>query len=344
MKLKTSQILKLSDIRLDQMDPRDLALYSDILGNLTRGDGMRLDSNETAILTRQIEFVRAKVFNVQYASLLATSFVPLAADIPAWASNVIEVVYDATGQAKIIANGSDDLPRIGATVTEQSVKVVSVGASYGWTLMDLRAALGTGVPLSDLKARMARRAVDTAIDEILATGSLSTGTVAQINTGFTGLYNNAGVPVFTTAAGSWAAATSDAIILDMTGMITAPEQATKQQYATTDVLLAPAKYDFLLTKPRSTVSDTTCLQFLQSIFPNVTFSRWHRLAAAGAGGKDRVVAYSKTPEVLEGIVPITFEQLPPQVRNFETSVAVHARCAGVDVHQQLGMVYMDPTT
>ena len=344
MSLKKSQILKLSDIRLDQMDPRDIAGYADMLGNLTRADGFRFDSNETAILTRQIEFVRAKVFNVQYASLLAVGFVPLATDIPAWASNVIEVVYDATGQAKIVSNGADDLPRIGATAKEQTVTIVSVGASYGWTLMDLRAALGTGVPLSDLKARMARRAVDTAIDEILATGSLSTGTVPQINTGFTGLINNGGVPVYTTAAGSWAAATADNIILDMTGMITAPEQATKQQYATTDVVMAPAKYDFLLTKPRATGTDTTILQFLQSVFPDVTFSRWHRLTGAGSGGKDRVMAFSKSPEVLEGIVPITFEQMPPQVRNFETSVNVHARCGGVDVHQQTAMVYMDPTT
>jgi hypothetical protein len=346
MKLRpsTQKLIKLTDIRLDQMDPRDLQRYCAILADFTHGDGRRLDSNETAILTRQIEFVRAKVFQVQYASLLSISFLPLATDIPQWASNVIQVVYDQTGQAQIVANGADDVPRVGATASEQSLKVISVAASYGWSLMDLRAAIGTGVPLSDLKARMGRRAVDAALDEILATGSLSTNTLPKINTGLAGFINNSAVPVFTTTAGSWASASSNAIIADMSNMILTPEQTTKQIYDVTDVVMAPAKYDLLATTPRATGTDTTILEFLQKTNPRVTFSRWHRLTGAGSGGKDRVVAYCKSPEVVEGIVPILFEQLPPQVRNFETSVILHARCGGVDFHQAAGAVYMDPTT
>lgn len=338
--------VRLADIRLDEMDPQELVNYATTLSQLIGEGGKRFDANETAILTRQIEFVRAKVFEVRYASLLALNFLPVMSDIPSWASNVIQVVYDGVGQAKIIGNGAKDIPRVGVIASEQSLKVVSVAAAYAWDLMDLRAAIGTGVPLQDRKALLARRTIDTAIDEILATGSLATSGafIPQVNTGFTGFVNSSAVPVFTNTTGSWASATPDAIIAEVSAVIVTPSQATKQIFATTDVVMAPAKYDFIAQKARAIGTDTTILEFLQKTNPGVTFSKWHRLTAAGAGGKDRIVAYAKTPEVIEGIVPLTFEQLPPQVDGMETSVIVHARCGGVDIHHPNAMVYDDPTT
>jgi hypothetical protein len=346
--MKLRRPVRLTDIRLDQMDPGDLLHYEHELGALVNDKGRRFDSNETAILTRQIEFVRAKTFEVKRASLLALNYIPLASDVPAWASNVIQVVYDGQGRAQIVANGADDIPRVGVVASEQTLKVVSCAASYAFTLMDLRAALGTGVPLQDKKALMARRVIDTAIDEMLATGSLSSLS-GQVNTGLSGFINNAAVPVVTLLAGSWLAATSDAIVADIAAMIVKPSQATKQLFATTDVVMSPEKYDFIAQKRMATGTDTTILSFLKQTNPGVTFSKWHRLTGTinggtgpGAGGKDRIIAYCKDPEVVEGIVPILFEQLPPQVRNMETSVIVHARCGGVDYHHPSGACYGDP--
>lgn len=333
------------DVRIDEMDEVELFHYASLLSRFTNTAGRRFDSDETAILTRQLEFVRTKVFEVQYAALLALSFLPLMTDLPSWVSNVIQVVYDGTGQARIIGNaGSDDIPRVGVTATEQTVKVVSVAASYAYMLMELRAAVGTGVPLTDRKALLMRRVIDASLDELLATGSLSTLQLPQANTGMTGFINASAVPVYTTAAGSWASATSDAIITDLTGIIVTPSQTTKQIFSTTDVIMAPAKYDFIAQKARASGTDTTVLEFIQRINPGVKFSKWHRLTAAGSGGKDRIIAYTKSPEVVEGIVPITFEQLPPETRGFETSIIGHARCGGVDWHQPDAGVYADPTT
>jgi hypothetical protein len=346
--MKIRRPLRLSDIRLDQMDPEMVGYYEQELRGLIKENSKRFDSNETAILTRQIEFVRAKTFEVKRAGLLALNYIPLASDIPSWASNVIQVVYDGVGRAQIVANGADDIPRVGVVASEQTLKVVSCAASYAFTLMDLRAALGTGVPLQDKKALMARRVIDTAIDEMLATGSLSSLS-GQVNTGLAGFVNNSAVPVYTTTAGSWAAATADAIILDFQAIIVKPSQATKQLFSTTDVVMSPEKYDFIAGKPRNSTSDTTILEFLKRTNPGVTFSKWHRLTGTtaggtgpGASGKDRIIAYAKDPEVVEGIVPILFEQLPPQVRNMETSVIVHARCGGVDFHHPMAAVYADP--
>lgn len=324
--------------------PETLARYDSLWSqlDLRSDDGRRYDANETAILTRQAEFVRSKVFEVKVASLLGLSFVPLATDIPSWVSHVIEVVYDSAGQAKIVGNASDESPRVDVIASEQTAKVLSLSAAYGYTLMDLRAAIGTGIPLTERKGLTARRVIDTAIDEIIATGILASAN--QTNTGLTGLINASAVPIVASSAGSWAAATADAIIQEVNSLIVTPSQSTKQIFATDTVILAPAKYDFIAQKPRNSTSDTTVLEFLKRVNPGVNFEKWHRLTAAGAGAKDRTLAYAKNPEVLEAIVPLQFEQLPPQLKNFDTVILCHARCGGVDIHHPAAMAYMDPTS
>lgn len=302
--------------------------------------GRRLDANETAFLTRQIELVRSKIYEVKTAALLARSFLPSATDIPSWASHVVEVVFDDVGRAKIVGNGTDAVPRVDRVASEQSFKVFSLAAAYGWTLWDMRQAVGTGVPLPSLKGTTARRVVDTAIDELLATGKLDS--VGQ-NPGLVGFVNAAAVPIVASTAGSWAAASSDAIIKDVTDLISAVSQSTLQIFEVTDVVIAPEKYDLIAHKPRSTTSDTTILEFLERTHRGVTFSKWHRLSNAGAGGKDRMIAYAKTPEVIEALVPQEFEQLPPQFVNFETLINCHARCGGVRIHHPKALAYMDPT-
>jgi hypothetical protein len=303
-------------------------------------NGKRYDANETAFLTRQIEHVRSKVYEVQVASLLARSFLPTATDIPSWAQFVVEVIFDSAGQAKVVTNGSDDAPRVDLIASEQSYKVVSLADSYGFTLMDMRQALGVGMPLSDKKGKTAHRVLDTATDEILATGTLAS---ANQTLGLVGFINASAVPIVTATAGSWAAATADAIIADVTKLIQAPSQATLQIFDSDTVIMAPAKYDFIAAKPRSATSDTTILEFLQRTNPGVSFQKWHRLTSAGAGSLDRLVAYKKSDEVIEAIVPQEFEQLPPQVKNLETVTICHSRCGGVRIHHPKALAYLDAT-
>jgi hypothetical protein len=347
----SKMILTPQNIRLDAAT---YAAYEALYGRLglTHHEfgakaGQRLDANDTAFLTRQIEVVRAKVFEVKVGPLQARQFLPTATDIPAWASHVVEVIYDSTGRAKVVNGRTKDFPRVDVVASESAYKVVSLGAMYGWDLLALRQAIGTGIPLTERKGVTARRVVDAGIDEVLATGKLAS--VDQDAFGMIGFVNASAVTIAASAAGSWATAlTTDAgkasVILDINNGIANIRQTTLDVFNCTDVLLAPAKYDLLATTPRSATSDETMLSFLQRVNPGVTFSRWHRLTAAGAGGKDRIVYYAKSAEVIEAIVPQEFEQLPPQVDGMETTVVCHARCGGVRIHQPKAIVYQDPTT
>jgi hypothetical protein len=318
------------------MDPMLLAAA---FGTLTREDGQRFDANETAFLTRQIEVVRNTVYEVRYPNLLARSFLPTATDIPSWASHVVQVILDSAGQAKVISNAADDIPRVDTVQSEESFKVVSLSDAWGYSLMDLRQAVATGQPLNDRRARMARRAIETAVDEILATGKLTT--YGQPSLGLVGFLNSASVPIVTSSY-DWDTATADEILADLDALVVAPSQATYQLYETNTLLLPPKRYDQFVSK-RIPDTNMTVLKFFLETHPGVSVQKWYRLNGAGASSKDRCVAYHKSPEVVEAVVPLEFEQLAPQIKNLQTEVICHARCGGIQLHQPKGIAYMDQT-
>lgn len=305
-------------------------------------DNVRLDANETAFLTRQIEHVRSKTYEVKYANLLARGFIPTATDIPSWAQNVVEVVYDSNGRARVVANGADDQPRVDVTASESTIKVVSLGAAYGFNMMDLRQAAATGVPLSDKKAMAARRAIDTAIDEILATGKLDSVGQAFNGVGILSASVYGGSSVTPGTGASWFGQTVALILTDIANLLNKVDEETKQLFAANTVLCAPREWNILNTKEASSFTNDTIMTVLRRIYPGVTFEKWHRCTdASGTPGTNRVLAYAKDPEVIEAIVPQEFEQIPPQLRNFETLINCHARCGGVRVHHPKAFAYMD---
>jgi len=320
----------------------NLALYSALLGSLQVVNPRtgRLDADDTAFLARQIEHVRSTIYERRFPALLARTFLPTATDVPSWASHVVEVQYDSAGRAKVIANGSDDFPRVDVVASESAFKVVSIGDAYGYTLMDLRQALATGTPLQDRKGATARRVIETGIDEILATGQLDTVEQAF---GMVGFLNASAVDDVAPDNDPWASATPDEMVADMNKLVDAPSENTNEVFETTDLILSPALFRLVNKTKMGSGTDTTTLEFFKKTNPGVSVHKWHRCAGAGAEGKDRIVAYHKSPEVIEALVTQEFEQLPPQVRNLETLILCHARCSGVRIHHPMGINYMDLT-
>lgn len=306
-----------------------------------RRKGERLDSDDTAFLVRQIEHVRTKILEVRHAALLARSFLPTAEDIPSWASFSIQIVYDDAGQAKVIANGADDLPAVDRIASEKALTIASLGASYGFSAHDLRQALGTGVPLQDLLAKTTRRVIDTAIDEMIATGALSSA--GQSALGMVGFLTSSAVPsaVALTDGFLIPATTGDQMLADLNILLRAPRIATKQIFPATNVILSQKIFDAVSTKPRASGTDKSVLEAFKAQHPEVSVDVWHRLDLAGDGGTDDLaVAYCKDPEVIESIVPMEFLQHPPQFRNLKTVINCEARAGGVRIHHPKAIAYM----
>lgn len=324
------------------------------------GGEMRFDAdpvaNATMFLTRQLEYVRSKVFDVKYAPLKTLEYLPLATDVPADVDSYVYYVYDSTGQAAIINPDTKQLPRIETNAKELGGRVVSLGDSYGWTLTELRQAARLNVPLTEKKAMAARRAMNTAIDEILCFGvRLTSAQGGQQTSELGGFVNNA---LITPAAATdnWLSVGTPVDPVKISNAVNAVAQFvntnSKQIWTVDTWLMAPSIYGKVSTTPMvlgTTSLNVTILEYIMQNSPYIRNAEpWWRLEGAGVktgsgaySGYHRNIFYKRDPEVLEAVVPIDFEQLPAQQEAMNFEVACHARCGGTKVYQPGAMFYLD---
>lgn len=303
------------------------------------------DANETLFLQRQLEQVRAKIFETEYPELKGRRLFPLATDIAASAETYVYFVYDMAGQAKVIANGVDDLPRIEVKASERTGKVRQVGDSYGWSINEMREAVRIGADLSMRKARAAARAIEDCIEGLLARGR--DNTAPNVDLGIPGFVNNADVAGIGNAdvvsLTNW---TEDSepndIYSDLVKLAVKVPNRNGNLHVPDTMLLPPARYNIAATMRMSDFDSRTVLQAFLAGNPWIrSVDYWNPLTGAGVDGKDRAVVYKRDPDILECVIPQDFEQLPPQARNLEFVVPCLARCGGVKIYRPYAVAYGD---
>jgi len=317
-----------------------------LLARLVENSGdlsIRFDANETAFLERELTQLRSKLFEVAYPDNVAMSLVPIATDIAGYSDTYSTPVLDRAGVAKIIGNGVTDVPRIDIKKDEILGKVFTLGASYGYELMELRKAAALSIPIEQWKPRAARSAIDDAVDQMLFKGRAQD----DLSVGLTGIANHASVTVNTTAFTIWAAAdTSDALLAELAIPASLLNVAVKNKASLlpNTLLLAPAMYDVIANKQVAN-TETTVLKYFLANNPYITsVVQWSKLALANAGGTNaRAVMYRRDPMVLEGVAPVLFEQLPPQPQGLEIITHCFARVGGTKIYHPEAMLYLDHT-
>ena len=289
----------------------------------------RFDDSASAFFARELSYVRSRVLEVQKAPLNAFSVFPVQTDVPAGAATAEQKVYDAIGVAKIISNYADDLPRADVLGQTQSVKVYTVGNSYGYNVVEVENAQFAGVNLDVYRARAARRAIDQRINTLAWKGDAAHGII-----GF--LYNPNMTAVTLPGDGTSSSTklkdkTPAQIIRDVNAVINAVETATAGGEVADTVLLSTAAYDHIAGTPRSDYSDLTILGFLKESHPGVRFMKVSELNGAGASNADLLIAGRFDPDMVRLEIPERFRQLPVEKRNLEYVVDCISRVIGVTV-------------
>jgi hypothetical protein len=300
---------------------------------------VRLDAAESAFFARELEFIKAKTYDIKYPNLMSRMFIPVSNEVPSGAAEVTYQQFDRVGRAQIIKPGATDLPRVDVFGTEFSRPVRWGGVSYGYNLIEIRQAMMAGRPLDAKKAAAARRAQEELIDEVAAIGAPDWG----ITTGF---INNATlVAAVEAATGAWdnPATTADEIIGDVQVLFSAIVNATEGVERPNTLLVPDSQYAALATRPRSTTSDTTILNFLLQSIPGLTaIESWWRLKLAGVGGaSDRAIMYTRSPDYLQQDIPNEFEQLPVYQRGTNFEIETLVATAGMAFYYPLSARYMD---
>ncbi len=314
-------------------------MYSHLLAVLAALNmAERQDDKFTAMLEKQLEAVKARTYDIRYPEMRSRRYVPTNNETDPGAETITYRQWDEFGMAQIIANYADDLPQIDALVEEYTQKVHGIGASYSYSIQDLRrSAMAGGMALDQRRARSARRAIEQQIDNIAALGNTKAG--------LKGFAKHPNVPLVAPDTGTWSAATADQIIGDLNKLATSIVDTSKEVFEPDTLLLPVAQYNRIATLRISSTGDThtTVLEAWLRSNPWVTeVASWNKLATADAAGTGpRAVCYKRDPEVVELEIPQEFEQLPPQAKNLSFNVPVHARIGGVIVYYPIGMAYMD---
>lgn len=301
---------------------------------------IRLDAGEQVFFDEQLALVKSRTYDVKHKALKALMLLPVSTEQDGGADKIIWRSYDQVGMAKIVADYANDFPRADIAGEEHITPVKDLGASYAYSLKEIRRAQKAGVSLDVKRAEAARRSIDELQDKIAWFGNAKAKLPGFINAQGISEYvaaNNAGG-----TSKRWADKTADEIVADFAGLITAASEATNGIENPDTVILPLALYNKLMTTPYGSNRDKTIMGFIRENYPQITRIDWvSDLAGAGAGSTNRVMAYSRDPLKVEVQIPQRFEQFPPQQTGLVYDIICSQSTGGTIVYYPLSVVFCD---
>ena len=314
-------------------------------------DGTRFDSVDAAsvFFARELDYVKRQSYDVEYPELTALHLFPVSNEADPGAETITYYTYDKHGLAKVIDNYSTDLPRADIDGKPSYAKIKSIGASYGYSVQEMRASKLAGKSLEVGKAESARFAIDSKINRIAWCGDAASGLLGVLSDGQS-------IPFFTVQAGAttnktkWTEKDADEILADVNGMAKQVAKSTKN-VERPDTLCVPADVYMDLATRRIPMTNNTVLSFLLERSPYIKnivscaeldadtpeTNPYAEGAPGVSEGNGVGVAFlfknDKRKLTLEN--PLPFIQHTVQIHNLETTVPCEARTAGVIVYYPL---------
>lgn len=294
----------------------------------------RRDANETAMFARQLEDIDAELYRVEYPELRGTQIVPVRSNINEGAEEYTYRVMDGAGSSRILASYAEDLPRVDVQGKEEKNPLFGHGASYGYSIQDLRRSRMSGLPLDSERAELARETIARKNDEIIASGEASIGAK--------GFWNNADVSLVSPITGSWLTATADQIVDDLMKMERAIRTDSNGVENPDTVVMPPDLFSIANTK-RLANTETTALEFfLRKSIGVKNAEEWARGALADAEGDGpRIAMGRKDPKILQALLPLEFFQMPPEQKGLGFVINCDSRAGGVIFRRPKAWRYMD---
>ncbi|NIQ92384.1 MAG: DUF2184 domain-containing protein [Deltaproteobacteria bacterium] len=307
----------------------------------------RLDASEQIYFARELEYVKARTYDILYPQFKQRRLFPVSFEAGPWAETIKYDQFDSVGIAKIISNYATDFPRADIKGKEFRSTVKSVGAAYGYNIQEIRASQATGKRLEMRRADAAKRAhlqlerdiaffgdAEHDIKGFLDNPNVLTGTV----------------PVGASTNTEWSTKTPDEIIEDMNLVANAPFNATNEVENANTLLIPLAQWSYIASTPRSSTSDTSILSYFLNVrremgvpfevIPVPQMKSGNYPASLPYSG-DLIIAYDRDPMKIQLEIPQDFEQTPPDRQAWDWVVSTHQRIGGVIIYYPLSVAIYD---
>ena len=305
------------------------------------------DASEANVFARELLKVRAGIFEIKFPELKALTLVPRAPGLNATDEEYTYRVATEYGTTGLAASYTGTAPRADVSMVEATpARIRPFRVAYGYDIQEARIAARTGNGLPQRKANAARKACAQEVNRVFTYGDSTKYGVAMA-----GLANLSGTNTYTTPVGAgglkaWSTKTPDEIVLDMHGMVKKVVIDSNGVEVPDTMLLSLNCYEIAATTRMGDGSDTTILKHFMATTPHIkTVESWHALDSANDPASlwtgDRAIVYRKHPDVLEGILPVEFEQFAPQMIGLETVTECQTRLGGVVLYLPKAVIYAD---
>ena len=312
---------------------------SSVIDAILASEGTRFDGAEDAsvFFARELDFVKAKSYDVEYPELTALNHFPMTSEADPGAETVTYYTYDKTGAAKVIQNYSTDLPRADVNGKPSYAQVKSLGDSYGYSAQEMRASRLAGKSLDVRKGESARFQIDNLNNTVAWRGDEESGLMGVLSEGQS-------IPLYAVGAGAesgktkWTEKTADEILADVNGMAKQVARVTKN-VERPDTLCVPAEVFMDISTRRIPDTATTVLAFIKEHSPYIkeiisaaeldADSVETNPYADEENGQGVAFLYTNSERKFSIENPMPFYQYPLQVQGLETIIPCEARTAGV---------------
>lgn len=308
------------------------------------------DAVDSAFFARELEHVKARVWERQYPPFSAWELFPLSTEVDPGAETIVWQEMDRIGLAKVIAAYASDLPRVDVYASENISPIRTIGDSYGFSRQDIRSAQKAGKSLSSRKAEAAREAAEFRANEIAWFGDRDNGLKGVLQT------ENANLVVASTAAAapngtgwnSTSGKTADEILTDLHNLYQASRTASNDIERADTIVLPPDPYGYINTT-RIGDTTTTILTFFKANHPGVNVTTATELTnvpaeslpSGGASASNVAMAFNRSPDKLTHEIPMMFTQHEQQAQNLEFVIPCEMRTGGVIVYRPVSISFME---
>jgi len=302
-----------------------------------------IDADEGYFLAQELEHMKAKELDVIYPDLMGRRIFPVDATTNEGAETVAYRSYDAAGMAKIIANGSDDLPSVTVKSKKSVKQLYSIGDSFEYTQQDIRSARMGGTPLDAKLMSAARRAAMVVEDDLIFNGD------ARI--GYTGIINDPNITTLTApdnggGESQWVDKTPDEIVADISLAVSGIVSGSLGTEAPTTMAIPTAQYAQIAQTRMGDGSDTTILNFVLASNPYIkeivpVFKLADSIAAGSYDGQDCALFFDRNPDKLWVEVPMDFRAYAAQEDGLMLKIPCEQRTGGIIIAYPLSVLRLD---
>lgn len=307
-------------------------------------------SNLGAFLKRELDRILPGYFMERYPTLWGTTsdIIPSTPDLEIGIENIVEQMMRTVGEAKFLANGTQDIPAADIGISEANFKVFAWASRCQYSILELGAASAANKPIKELRAKAAVKALLEKMHRYALVGRPDASAF--------GLMNQPAVSLSISAYNALTATAQQHVdfVAESLQIVSDNSEMTEE----IDTLLVPSKLYSIWTRTILPNTSKNILSYIQENLNNESVFRLSRIVAinesratnlerlgvnATGTSRDRLIFLSSKPEIMERkyYAPI---ELDPQLVGLEWLCFMFMGCSELILHYPGAMRYVEINT